>query len=235
MSTFVFVHGGAHGAWCWSPLLPHLEAPALAIDLPGRGKRPADLATATCDSFADSAAADIESAGLSDVILVGHSMAGLTLPRVAARIPERLERLVFVSCLVPPDGKRLQHIADPELQAAASETETAQRTASGLPEDVARHMFCNDMTEAQTRFVLDHCCPEAPGILLEPSDLTGLAQPIPRTYVRLLRDQALSQVVQDRSIAALGEVEVVALDTGHDVMISNPLALAGVLNSYLAR
>ena len=222
MSTFVFVHGGAHGAWCWSPLLPHLEAPALAIDLPGRGKRPADLATATCDSFADSATADIESAGLSDVILVGHSMAGL-------------ERLVFVSCLVPPDGKRLQDIAAAELQAAASETETAQRTASGLPEDVARYMFCNDMTEAQTRFVLDHCCPEAPGILLEPSDLTGLAQPIPRTYVRLLRDQALSQVVQDRSIAALGGVEVVALDTGHDVMISNPEALAGVLNAYLAR
>ena len=33
-SSFVLVHGGAHGAWCWNPLLPHLEGPVLAVDLP---------------------------------------------------------------------------------------------------------------------------------------------------------------------------------------------------------
>jgi len=233
LSTFVLVHGGAHGAWCWSPLLPHLEAPALALDLPGRGKRPADLATVSAERFADSVVADIERAGLSDVILVGHSMAGLTLPRVAARIPERLERLVFVSCAVPPEGTKLIDILDSDVQAMAGEMEVGQVLSSGFSEGVARQMFCNDMDEAQTRFVLDNLCPEAPQILFEANDLAGLAHPIPRTYVRLLRDGSLSQSIQDRCIAALGEVEVVALDTGHNVMISNPEALAGVLNGYL--
>lgn len=233
MSTFVFVHGGAHGAWCWSPLLPYLEAPALALDLPGRGKRPADLATVTAERFADSVAADIERAELSDVILVGHSLAGLTLPRVAARIPERLERLVFVSCAVPPDGMQTLDILDPELQAMANEMEVSRVLSSGFTEEAAKQMFCNDMDEVQTRFVLDNLCPEAPGIVFEPNDLAGLAQPIPRTYVRLLRDQSLSQAVQDRCIAVLGDVEVVTLDTGHDVMVSNPKALAGVLNGTL--
>ena len=33
-APIVLVHGGAHGAWCWSPRLPHLDGPALAVDLP---------------------------------------------------------------------------------------------------------------------------------------------------------------------------------------------------------
>ena len=36
----VLIHGGAHGAWCWEPLLPHLSGEVLAVDLPGRGRRP---------------------------------------------------------------------------------------------------------------------------------------------------------------------------------------------------
>ena len=140
MPTFVLIHGGAHGAWCWARLFPHLEAPALALDLPGRGARPADLDAVTCDSFADSAAADIERAGLSDAILVGHSMAGLTLPRVAARIPQRLAQLVFVSCVVPPHGKAVLDV----LAGTAKELTDArvgQPTAAGLPEAVAVHVL----------------------------------------------------------------------------------------------
>lgn len=233
MSTFVLVHGGAHGAWCWSPLLPHLEAAALALDLPGRGKRPADLAAASGESFAASAAADIERAGLTDVILVGHSMAGITLPRVADRIPERLERLVFVSCAVPRDGQTMFDLLDPDVQTMANEMEIGETLSVGFTEQRAREMFCNDMDEEQTKFVLDNLCPEAPQIITEANDLAGLRHPIPRTYVRLLRDQSLSLDVQDRCIAALGEVEVVELDTGHNVMVSSPQSLARVLNGLL--
>ena len=40
MSTaFVLVHGGAHGAWCWDPLLPFLDGPVLAVDLPPKAVR----------------------------------------------------------------------------------------------------------------------------------------------------------------------------------------------------
>jgi pimeloyl-ACP methyl ester carboxylesterase len=233
LSTFVLIHGGAHGAWCWSPLIPFLEAPALALDLPGRGKRPADLASASGESFAASAAADIERAGLDDVILVGHSMAGLTLPRVADRIPERLERLVFVSCSVPRHGETLLEILDPDLQSVASEMDTNEALSAGFAEKDAREMFCSDMDEEQTRFVLDRLCPEAPQIIGEPADLSGLRHPIPRSYVRLLRDATLDLALQDRCAAALGDAEIVDLDTGHDVMVSNPQELARVLNAYL--
>ena len=97
----LLVHGGAHGAWCWEPLLPYLEAPARAIDLPGRGARPADLEALTVEDWADAVVEEIEGGASGPTILVGHSLAGITLPRVAERVPERIAQLVFVSCTVP--------------------------------------------------------------------------------------------------------------------------------------
>ena len=62
----------------------------------------------------------------------------------------------------------------------------------------------------------------------------GIPPELPKTYVRLARDQALTPEDQDRQIENLraspgGEVRVVELDTGHMVMISAPEALAAVL------
>ena len=61
---FVLIHGGAHSSRCWDRLVPLFDAPALAIDLPGRG-----------------AVGDIEEGNVADAVLVGHSMAGLEHPR----------------------------------------------------------------------------------------------------------------------------------------------------------
>ena len=36
---FVLVHGAGCGADSWDRLLPFLDRPALAVDLPGRGRR----------------------------------------------------------------------------------------------------------------------------------------------------------------------------------------------------
>ena len=62
------------------------ELRVLAVDLPGRGDKPADLATVSVEDWVNSAVADIDDAGLGDVVVVGHSMAGLTVPGVVAKL-----------------------------------------------------------------------------------------------------------------------------------------------------
>jgi len=226
--TFVLVHGGAHGAWCWEPMLPHLDRPALALDLPGRGAKPADLGELGADDFAASVIADIEAAGISNAILVGHSLAGITLPRVLELVPERIAHAVFVACVVPREGQNV-------LDAIAIEDELRPRGPDLLDEARARAMFCSDMDEVQARFVLSRLCPEPVGPMLEPARLAGLRHPVPRSYVKLLRDQTLAPELQDEFARNAGPGCVVhEVDAGHDAMVSRPRELADVLNAIAA-
>jgi len=230
-------------------MLPHVEAPVLAIDLPPKSVRgvpaadppPDELATTTLDDFATSAIADVDAAGFERFVLVGHSMGGLTICEVARRVPERVARLVFVSCMVPPEGSLVAEAVpssvDDDVRDALGDARDAApgERPTGLDEAMIRHMFCNDMTEAQTELVLTHVGAEAMAVFGERVTRVGIPPEVPKTWVRLLRDQALSLADQDAAIAALGEspggdVDVVDLDAGHDAMISAPDRLGAIVS-----
>jgi pimeloyl-ACP methyl ester carboxylesterase len=246
----VLVHGGGHGAWCWERMLPLLTTrDVLAVDLPPvevrtqatRFAESPALFELTIDDFASATLAAADARGFERFVLVGHSLAGLTLAAVAARAPERVSRLVFVSATVPPEGGCVFDALPPELR-DMSQQAFDQSMAAGsfdlgraLPEPMLREMFCNDMDEQQVQFVLEHFGNEAIGVLGEPVSRKGIPADLPKTYVKLLRDQSLPPALQDELIANLeqspgGHVDVVELDTGHDVMVSNPAALAPVLD-----
>lgn len=211
---------------------------------------PPELATVTLDAWAASAIADIDAAGFADLndgrfTLVGHSMGGLTISEVARRIPERVSHLVFVSAMVPAEGALVMDgvpsSASDAAQALVGDSpDDSSNAAGGLDAERTRNMFCNDMDEQQTQFVLDHTGTEAFRVFGEQVTRRGIPPELPKVYVRLLQDQALPLSDQDRAIENLcnspgGEVEVIELDTGHDVMISAPAILAEVLNEIANR
>jgi pimeloyl-ACP methyl ester carboxylesterase len=222
------VHGGAHGAWCWEPLLPYLDGAALAVDLPPKSIRggpnryetPSGLDGIRLSDFGDSLQRDVDDAGFDRFVLVGHSMGGLTISEVARREPDRVEHLVYVSCIVPREGESAMQALPPSL------LET--------PPDLVE-MFCSDMDEEQTRFVTDHIGTEVAAVLEEPVSRTGIPPELPKTFVKLLQDRSLAPDHQDVLVQNLrdcpgGDVDVVTIDAGHDVMISRPKELADVLN-----
>src|ERR1700742_419108 len=91
LPDLVLVHGGEHAGDCWDLVSTELqrEEPGLrtlAVDLPGRGRTPGDLATATIGEWVDSVVADIEQEGLGDIVIAGHSMAGVTVPGVITKL-----------------------------------------------------------------------------------------------------------------------------------------------------
>ena len=89
MTPVVLVHGGMHGSWCWDTVRPFLASPTVAVDLPGRGTRPADLASVTLDDSVAAVLDDAERAGFERFVLVGHSLGGVTITETAVRHPER--------------------------------------------------------------------------------------------------------------------------------------------------
>jgi Alpha/beta hydrolase family len=101
MSVFGLVHGAWHGAWTWEQLTPELEIrghQAVAVDLPITDD------DAGLDAYAETIVAALADAQ-EDVVLVAHSLAGLTVPLVAAARP--LARVVLIAALLPQPGLSL--------------------------------------------------------------------------------------------------------------------------------
>src|SRR5262249_49617707 len=99
----VLLHGAMLGRWIWERVEPRLGAPALAVDFPGRGEKPADITTLKLGDVVDSVVADIEAWPTPPIVLVAHSRAGRDRAPPAARRPHGVrERGGSVGrCLVP--------------------------------------------------------------------------------------------------------------------------------------
>src|SRR5215207_7464481 len=113
---FILIHGAQHSSRCWEPLVDLLDAPVLALDLPGRNDRPAPLDKVRLSDFVDSAVRDIEDANAEHAVLVGHSMAGLSMPGIMDRTHARLSHIVFMSCVVPAHGQSMASTLSPEVR-----------------------------------------------------------------------------------------------------------------------
>lgn len=230
----VLIHGGMHGAWCWDPVLPLLGHKACAVDLPGRARRPSVLRALTLADFADSVVSDVNAAGLDRVVVVGHSMAGLTLPGVIARLGERVARVVLVSCIVrPPQVAAIDLFPQPLRAYLRRRFRRAINDAADpgltIPRPLAKLLFYSDLSATAARPCLDQLCPDAPGVFFEPATLPPAPPGLPVTWVRLARDKAVTPRMQDRAIARL-RADVRAIDSGHSPMINHPAELAAILD-----
>jgi pimeloyl-ACP methyl ester carboxylesterase len=231
----VLIHGGAHAADSWEPTVAELarQAPelrVLAVDLPGRGSKPANLATVTIADYVDSVVADVEDAGLGDVVVVGHSLAGLTAPGVVARLgAPRVREMILVAAFIPPQGASVAATLRGPLVPLARAAGWIPKSFP-MPVAAARFAFCNGMSRDQRKFALSRLCLESTKVIVEPVDRRDLPDEVPRTWILTLRDRALSARQQHRCMTALGGVDaVVCVDSCHDVMISEPRRLAEIL------
>lgn len=235
LPDLVLVHGGAHAADCWDLTVAELRRQApeirvLAIDLPGRGHTRGDLATLTIGDCVDSAVADIENAALGDVVVVGHSLAGVTVPAVVARLGSpRVREMILAAAFIPPQGSAVLDTLGGPLGPLARWGAKIRRPVK-FPAAAARLAFCNGMTPQQRTFALSRVYSDATRLVTEPVDRRELPDAVSRTWILTTRDRALSVRQQCRSIRSLGGVDtMIPIATCHDMMISEPKRLAATL------
>lgn len=120
MATFVLVHGGGHGGWCYRKVAGLLRAAGHAVFTPtltGLAERshlvsPAvDLDTHITDVVNLLAWEDLQ-----DIILVGHSYGGMVITGVADRAADRIAELVYLDAAHPLDGESLATVAPQQME-----------------------------------------------------------------------------------------------------------------------
>jgi pimeloyl-ACP methyl ester carboxylesterase len=224
MTTFVLVHGGFHGAWCWErvvgPLAEHHAV--VAVALPGRGGtgRP-ELA-----DYLDTVAEAVDRAE-PPVVLVGHSLGGVIVSQFVEHRPDAVAGLVLANALLVEDGEA----AMPKMQSIGEDWFFARPGALTMAEDgstfwVAPELliegFYNCCQPADAEWAAAQLCPEPLGLVTAPLRISseGFGS-VPKVYLGGSRDRVLPWWFQQKMSAAAG-ARLVDLGGDHSPFLSVP-------------
>jgi pimeloyl-ACP methyl ester carboxylesterase len=121
MATFVLVHGGGHGGWCYQKVARLLRAEGHEVYTPtltGLGERSHLVSPAVdLDLHITDVVNVLRFEGLDDVILVGHSYGGMVITGVADRVADRVGKLVYLDAANPVNGQSLVDVSGPIIEA----------------------------------------------------------------------------------------------------------------------
>jgi pimeloyl-ACP methyl ester carboxylesterase len=232
MTTFALIHGAWHGAWCWYPLLPELQRRghrAVAVDLPcdDPAATTLDNAKLVADSLTD--ATD----GNDDVVVVGHSLGGITAIVVPLLRPVR--KVVLLAALVPRPGRSLGEVM-------ASEPDTTTEEFSAVPRNVGDHGAVSWDPEIAAPFFYRACDPDTArwaASKLRTQVWTTSREPCPLDQwpdcelasIVCTEDELLTPTWSRRIARDVLGVEPLELPGGHFPMLAIPTQLAEALTA----
>ena len=121
MSTYVLVPGGGHGGWCYSKVKQRLEGAGhevFAPSLTGLAEH-SHLVSPSVDlnMHIHDVAQLLYYWDLTDVILVGHSYGGMVITGVADSATDRIGKLVYLDAANPRNNQSLVDVAGPIIEA----------------------------------------------------------------------------------------------------------------------
>jgi pimeloyl-ACP methyl ester carboxylesterase len=233
MATFVLVHGGGHGGWCWKWAARQLRGEGHEVHAPtltGFGERSHLASSATSfQTFVTDIVNVVRFEDLHDIVLVGHSMGGTVIPRVAEEIPDRVRRVVWLTAAVCADGESLLETIPPSRWIANAVSTEADGTVHTDPELILDAVI-HDGTPEQRKFVRDRHLPYPPHALVEPGRLSAfLALDLPTAYVVATEDRTIERGVQEQMADRLPGSRRSEVPAGHDCMMVRPSEVARAL------
>jgi pimeloyl-ACP methyl ester carboxylesterase len=235
--TFVLIHGAWHGAWCWTGVMAELERMGhrvYALDLPGRWSSPMPHAKINRHVWVETVVKSIEQHDLRNVVLVGHSMGGVTITGVSLKIPRRLKRVIYVTALVPPEEGSL---ADEFPRLLTPAFANAMRQIDGgvsttMDSDYFRSNFIQDASRDLQDFVYAALVPEAMPPMNDPVPMREFhALGLPTSYVICEDDLVWGdpKVWHPGFSSRLLNPTTRSLTGGHELMFTKPVTTAHAL------
>nr|WP_086492861.1 alpha/beta hydrolase [Novosphingobium panipatense] len=236
MATFVLVHGGGHGGWCYKPVAQLLRGMGHEVHAPslsGLADRAHLLSSAIdLETHIDDVAGLLEFEDLTEVVLVGHSYGGMVITGAADRKPGRVGHRVYLDAAYPRDGESLYEHAYEQIHMARQglqEVDGVSVVMAPMPGFAAFFGVTDPQLGAwtDTRLTVQPWkCFEQKIVLQNESAMRA----IPESHLICTstipgRDMAL---LQSRSQGRVWDI-----DTGHDLMLTEPAWVAERLHAIV--
>ncbi|MDX3853997.1 alpha/beta fold hydrolase [Streptomyces sp. AK02-01A] len=236
-TTYVLVHGAWHDGQSWNRVAPLLTAQGHRVFTPsltGHGDKAHLLSPEVgLTTHVDDIVGLILDHDLSDIVLVGHSYAGMVISSVANRVSERVSRLVYIDAMVPTHGENAIDVMPLTQVLIDGAGATAQPwRIPPLPEFPAPLGLFGVTDPDDTAWLKTTLTDESVLCFQQPAEMDNPAQTlIPRVHILCVGSEA--EGVTRRPIPATqpnGEPSrVYELETGHDSMITMPVELSDLL------
>ncbi|MCX4668390.1 alpha/beta hydrolase [Streptomyces sp. NBC_01381] len=232
MAEFVLVAGAWLGSWAWDDVARELRAaghgahPLTLSGLADKQGVPAGQQTHVRDIVGE-----VERLGLRDVVLVGHSYAGIPVGQAAELIGDRLTRVVFVDSNVPIDG---ESFASGWWRGQEAFEETLAENDGWWPPPAAAEFDGQGLDSEQVARFASGSTPHPGATLTEPAELARPLDELPATYIKCLLDgrEPMDDVAE---LLKSERWRLVEMDTGHWPMFSQPRELARILHASARR
>ena len=226
----VLVHGSYHGAWCWERLTPELERRGhrvTVVDLPIGDP------AAGASEYADAAIAQIDWS--EPPVVVGHSVAGLVTPVIAARRPVR--SLVFLAAMLAKPGtsagaQRAAEPIDARVELANAEWTDLGNDVWMVGPNTATALFFQDASAEDAAWAVAHLRPQSYRVMNEVTPLEAWPD-VPAAYVVCRDDHAVNPAWGREAARNRLGVTPLEIDGGHSPFITRPAELADLLEPVL--
>jgi pimeloyl-ACP methyl ester carboxylesterase len=229
MAVFVLVHGANLGGWCWDAVRSRLERQGHSVltpTLPDDGDPPPTLAAQI-----DFVAGFLNAEDLRNIVLVGHSYAGMIVTGVADQVAGRIAHLVYLDAAVPSDGDDFASWV-PGLTTAEAESRRAffrGLSSDGIWLPPPPLVGITDPTEKAT--IAPRLVRHPLETWLEPIRLTNCDGGVPKTYVvatspptGIMGYPRFAEAARQRDGWTVREIH-----TGHAMMLTAPDATTDLL------
>ena len=239
MSTYVLIHGSWHGAWCWYKITPRLQAAGHTVvvpDMPSHGRDRTPHAQATMQDFVNTITRILD-AEAEPVVLVVHSRNGIVAAQAAEARPEKIRKLVYLASYLPPIGDtpplsqsrgegQWAHDPDSLLWAKQSVDVDPRNGWDMLQRKAFREALYADCSNEDVALSYALLTPEprGPHSPTETPIRTTLENfgRIPRVYIELSQDRAVTWGAQKRMHQATPCQRVLTVHASHSAYFSQP-------------
>lgn len=225
MATFALIHGAGDGGWYWHLVEQDLRERGHEVVAPDL---PCDDDSAGLPEYTDTVVEAIGDRG--DLVVVGQSFGGFTVPLVAHRLPVNV--LVLVAGMIPAPGERADDwFANTGWSQAVHEQARRDGGLTGSHDPFV--VFYHDVPRALAEEALSKERRQSPTPGRSPWPLEAWP-PVPTRFVLCTEDRFFPPDFMRRVVAERLGIVPDEIAAGHCVALSRPTELANLLIDYAA-